>query len=67
LTLRLLREPLLQFLVLGAMLFALYGLLDKRSVEATETIVVSTSQIANLRDVLHERGGGYQPRRNCRA
>ena len=48
--LRLLREPLLQFLVLGAMLFALYNLVDKRSVEATEKIVVSTSQIANLRD-----------------
>ena len=38
--LRLLREPLLQFLVLGAMLFALYGLLDKRGAEATEKIVV---------------------------
>jgi hypothetical protein len=50
LILRLLREPLLQFLVLGAMLFALYNLVDKRSVEATEKIVVSTSQIANLRD-----------------
>jgi hypothetical protein len=50
LILRLLREPLLQFLVLGAMLFALYGLVDKRSVEATEKIVVSTSQITNLGD-----------------
>ena len=48
--LRLLREPLLQFLVLGAMLFALYGIVDKRSVEVTEKIVVSTSQIANLGD-----------------
>jgi PPIC-type PPIASE domain len=41
---------LFQFLVLGAMLFALYGLADKRSVEATEKIVVSTSQIVNLGD-----------------
>ena len=48
---RLLREPLLQFLGLGAILFALYGLVDKRGVEAPpEKIVVSTSQITNLSD-----------------
>jgi len=47
---RLLREPLLQFLALGAMLFALYGLAGKRSVEAPERIVVSASRIANLGD-----------------
>ena len=32
------------------MLFALYGLVEKRSVEPAEKIVVSTSQIANLGD-----------------
>jgi PPIC-type PPIASE domain len=47
---RLLREPLLQFLALGAMLFALYGLAGKRSAEAPEKIVVSASRIANLSD-----------------
>ena len=50
LILRVLREPLLQFLVLGAVLFAVYGLVDKRSGETPEKIVVSASQIANLGD-----------------
>lgn len=47
---RLLREPLLQFLALGAMLFALYGFAGKRSAEAPEKIVVSASRVANLSD-----------------
>jgi hypothetical protein len=47
---RLLREPLLQFLALGAMLFALYGLAGRRSAEAPEKIVVSASRVANLGD-----------------
>jgi hypothetical protein len=47
---RLLREPLLQFLALGAILFALYGLVGKRSTEAREKIVVSASRVANLGD-----------------
>jgi hypothetical protein len=47
---RLLREPLLQFFALGAMLFALYGLAGKRSAEAPEKIVVSASRVANLGD-----------------
>jgi hypothetical protein len=50
LIIRLLREPLLQFLALGAMLFALYGLPGKRSAEAPAKIVVSASRIANLGD-----------------
>ncbi|WP_249167248.1 peptidyl-prolyl cis-trans isomerase [Bradyrhizobium sp. JYMT SZCCT0428] len=45
---RLLREPLLQFLALGTLLFALHGLVGKRSAEAPEKIVVSASRIANL-------------------
>ena len=64
---RLLREPLLQFLALGAMLFALYGLVGKRSTEAPEKIVVSASQIANLATDLRGRGGGRRARRNCKA
>jgi hypothetical protein len=47
---RLLREPLLQFLALGAMLFALYGFVGKRSAGAPEKIVVSASRVANLGD-----------------
>jgi hypothetical protein len=47
---RLLREPLLQFLALGALLFALHGLVGKRSAEAPEKIVVSASRITNLGD-----------------
>jgi parvulin-like peptidyl-prolyl cis-trans isomerase-like protein len=44
---RLLREPLLQFLALGAILFALYSSYGKRS-ETPEKIMVSAAQIANL-------------------
>lgn len=47
---RLLREPLLQFLALGAVLFALYGFAGKRGVEVPEKIVVSASQAASLGD-----------------
>ncbi len=47
---RLLREPLLQFLALGAILFALYGLVDKQRAEPPEKIVVSASRIPNLAD-----------------
>jgi hypothetical protein len=41
---------LLQFLAIGAMLFALHGLVGKQSVEAPEKIVVSAARIANLGD-----------------
>ncbi|TFV36665.1 peptidyl-prolyl cis-trans isomerase [Bradyrhizobium frederickii] len=47
---RLLREPLLQFLALGAALFAIYGLAGKREAEAPEKIVISASQVTNLGD-----------------
>jgi hypothetical protein len=47
---RLLREPLVQFLALGAVLFALYGVASKRNVEASDKIVVSASRIATLGD-----------------
>lgn len=41
---------MLQFIALGAILFALHGLFGKRDMEAPEKIVVSASQIANLGD-----------------
>ncbi len=44
----LLREPLLQFLVLGATLFGLYHIVDKKKAEAPERIVVSPERISNL-------------------
>jgi hypothetical protein len=47
---RLLREPLVQFLALGAVLFALYGVAGKRNAEAPDKIVVSASRIATLGD-----------------
>jgi hypothetical protein len=47
---RLLREPLLHFLVLGAALFVLFSIVDKRDAEAPATIVVSTPRIAILAD-----------------
>lgn len=47
---RLLREPLLQFVALGALLFALHGFVGKRSANAPDKIVVSASRIANLGD-----------------
>jgi PPIC-type PPIASE domain len=47
---RLLREPLVQFLALGAVLFALFGVAGKRNAEAPDKIVVSASRIATLGD-----------------
>ena len=47
---RLLREPLLQFLVLGGALFGLYNLVGKKTDEAPAKIVVSSVRIANLAD-----------------
>ena len=47
---RLLRESLVQFLALGAVLFALYGVAGKRNAEAPDKIVVSASRIATLGD-----------------
>jgi len=45
---RLLREPLLHFLVLGAALFGLFSLVGKKEVEQPAKIVVSAARIANL-------------------
>ena len=48
--LRLLKEPLFQFLVLGAALFGLFHLVGNRKADAPETIVVSSARINNLAD-----------------
>ncbi len=45
---RLLREPLLQFLVLGSALFGIHAYFTNGAQEAPAKIVVTTAQIANL-------------------
>jgi len=47
---RLLKEPLVHFLVLGALLFAGYGLLNRSSTPVPGRIVVSQGQLASMRD-----------------
>jgi hypothetical protein len=47
---RLLREPLLHFLVLGAALFGLFSMVDKKSTEAPTKIVISTARVSALAD-----------------
>jgi len=44
-----LREPLLHFFVLGVVLFALYGWLNRHGFNAPTEIVVSAGQVDNLR------------------
>ena len=44
------REPLLQFLVLGAAVFGLFHLVDKEKAETPARIVISSARIANLAD-----------------
>jgi hypothetical protein len=46
----LLREPVFQFIVLGAALFGLFHLIDKNKAETPARIVVSSARIANLAD-----------------
>ena len=46
----LLKEPLFQFLVLGAALFGLFHLVGKPKTDAPERIVVSSARIDNLAD-----------------
>ena len=46
----LLREPLLHFLVLGAALFGLFGMVDKKGADAPTKIVISASRVATLAD-----------------
>jgi hypothetical protein len=44
------REPLFQFLVLGAALFGLFHLVDKEKAETPARIVISSARMANLAD-----------------
>ena len=46
----LLREPLLQFIVLGAALFGVFHLVDRKKAEAPDRIVISSARIATLAD-----------------
>jgi hypothetical protein len=50
LKLALLREPLLQFLVLGAALFGLFHLVERDKANTPTKIVISSARIANLAD-----------------
>jgi hypothetical protein len=50
LKLALLREPLFQFLVLGAALFGLFHFVGNKKADAPEKIVVSSARIDNLAD-----------------
>src|ERR1700733_5662280 len=50
LKLSLLREPLLQFLVLGTALLGLFHLVEGKKAEKPDRIVVSSARIANLAD-----------------
>src|SRR4029077_6691986 len=44
----LLKEPLLHFLVLGAALFGLFSVVDKKGTEAPTKVIISASSVANL-------------------
>ena len=45
---RILREPLLHFLLLGTAIFAAYGLVSKRSIGEPRKIVISAGQVAAM-------------------
>lgn len=46
----LLREPLLHFLVLGAALFGLFSMIEKKDDDAPTKVIISTSRIATIAD-----------------
>jgi PPIC-type PPIASE domain len=46
----LLREPLLHFLVLGAALFGLFSMVDKKDAEAPTKVIISAPRVATLAD-----------------
>ena len=45
---RLLREPLLHFLILGALLFALYGWLNRNALQSPDEVVVDQARVEAL-------------------
>jgi PPIC-type PPIASE domain len=47
---RLLQEPLLHFLVLGAALFGLFSIVEKKSADAPTKIVISAARVSALAD-----------------
>lgn len=54
---RFLREPLVHFLLIGALLFALSSLTSERREQAAETITVSAQDIALLREQWRQQAG----------
>jgi hypothetical protein len=54
------REPLLHFLVLGALIFLLYGLIGERARNASNRIEVGAADIARLR-ALSQKQWGREP------
>ena len=59
---RILREPLLHFLLLGAAIFAAYGLVSKGSGGEGGKIVVTQGQLASMLARLHRAPGNGRPR-----
>jgi peptidyl-prolyl cis-trans isomerase C len=54
---RLLREPLVHFLMIGAVLFALYGMLHSRAEPEEDTITVSAAHVALLQEQWLQQSG----------
>jgi len=48
---RILREPLLHFLLLGAAVFAAYGLVSRRSGDGPGKIVISAGEVASMAEI----------------
>lgn len=58
---KLLREPLVHFLVLGSGLFVAYSLVSKPPGGEPGRIVVTQGQIASMVEPLHSRFNGLPP------
>jgi len=54
---RLVREPLIHFLVIGAALFGLYGLIGEKGSDAFGRVVVSESRVARIADDFSQARG----------
>ena len=61
------KEPLLHFLLLGAAIFVVYGLVSKGSIGEPEKIVITQGQLASHARRLHRTRQRSRPRRNGRA
>jgi hypothetical protein len=60
---KILREPLLHFLLLGIAIFAAYSLVSRRGSQEPGKIVISEGQIAAMARASLARGGVRPPRR----